>query len=172
MNGPLFSSLFDSFLCTQQKESKSEEKRCSTGQRCIRNIYLTYLSLKHFYQYHLPNSSHFINFRWDDLGKLVTTGDIIRMTKGYVNVWKNCLTLYLAKISEFQKVNEFCMVFSELPFMRYVYLYYHLKVFYVMIVAYFSWGDFLVRPISLLPSIFQIFWSEKQRKSAYSYTSL
>jgi len=54
---------------------------------------------------------------WDDLGKLVTTGDIIRMTKGYVNVWKNCLTLYLAKISEFQKVNEFCMVFSELPFM-------------------------------------------------------
>ena len=70
------------------------------------------------------NSSHFITFRWDDLGKLVTTGDIIRMTKGYVNVWKNCLTLYLAKISEFQKVNEFCMVFSELPFMRYVYLYY------------------------------------------------
>ena len=61
-----------------------------------------------------------MNFRWDDLGKLVQTGDIIRMTKGYVNVWKNCLTLYLGKSSEFQKVNEFCMVFSELPFMRYV----------------------------------------------------
>jgi len=54
---------------------------------------------------------------WDDLGKLIQTGDIIRMTKGYVNVWKNCLTLYLGKSSEFQKVNEFCMVFSELPFM-------------------------------------------------------
>ena len=67
------------------------------------------------------------------------------MTKGYVNVWKNCLTLYLAKISEFQKVNEFCMVFSELPFMRYVYLYYYLKVFYVMILTHFSWRDFLFR---------------------------
>ena len=105
------------------------------------------------------NSSHFINFRWDDLGKLVTTGDIIRMTKGYVNVWKNCLTLYLAKISEFQKVNEFCMVFSELPFMRYVCLYYYLKVFYVMIVAHFIWGGSgqKSKTISLLPSIFQIF---------------
>lgn len=40
------------------------------------------------------------------------------MTKGYVNVWKSCLTLYLGKASEFQKVNEFCMVFTELPFMR------------------------------------------------------
>merc|ERR1712020_504990 len=54
---------------------------------------------------------------WDDLGKLIQSGDIIRMTKGYVSVWKNCLTLYLGKTSEFQKVNEFCMVFSELPFM-------------------------------------------------------
>ena len=141
------------------------------------NIYLTYLSLKHVHQYHLPNSSHFINFRWDDLGKLVTTGDIIRMTKGYVNVWKNCLTLYLAKISEFQKVNEFCMVFSELPFMRYVYhLYYYLKVFYVMIVAHFSWGGFLVRILTRKVKqyhyypLIQIFWSEKQLKSAYSYT--
>lgn len=53
---------------------------------------------------------------WDGLGKLIQTGDIIRMTKGYINVWKNCLTLYLGKSSEFQKVNEFCMVFSELPF--------------------------------------------------------
>ena len=85
------------------------------------------------------------------------------MTKGYVNVWKNCLTLYLAKISEFQKVNEFCMVFSELPFMRYVYLYYHLKVSYMMIVAHFSWvffsgqnPDQKSKTISLLPSIVYI----------------
>merc|ERR1719219_2700023 len=54
---------------------------------------------------------------WDDLGKLIQTGDIIRMNKGYVNIWKSCLTLYLGKSSEFQKVNEFCMVFTELPFM-------------------------------------------------------
>ena len=126
------------------------------------------------------NSSHFINFRWDDLGKLVTTGDIIRMTKGYVNVWKNCLTLYLAKISEFQKVNEFCMVFSELPFMRYVFLYYYLKIFYIcddcssLQLGGFSGqnSDQKSKTITLLPSIFQIVWSEKQRKSAYSYTSL
>ena len=57
---------------------------------------------------------------WDDLGKLVQSGDIVRMSKGYVNVWKNCLTLYLGKNSEFQKINEFCMVFSEVPFMRYL----------------------------------------------------
>ena len=55
---------------------------------------------------------------WDNLGQLIQSGDIIRMTKGYVSVWKNCLTLYLGKSSEFQKVNEFCMVFSEAPFMR------------------------------------------------------
>ena len=55
---------------------------------------------------------------WDNLGQLIQSGDIIRMTKGYVSVWKSCLTLYLGKSSEFQKVNEFCMVFSEVPFMR------------------------------------------------------
>ena len=55
---------------------------------------------------------------WDELGKLIQTGDIIRMTKGYVNVWKSCLTLYIGKTSEFQKINEFCMAFSEMPFMR------------------------------------------------------
>ena len=68
--------------------------------------------------YCTKNQVIFMHFRWDDLGKLVQTGDIIRLSKGYVNVWKNCLTLYLGKTSEFQKVNEFCMVFSELPFMR------------------------------------------------------
>lgn len=54
---------------------------------------------------------------WDDLGKQVQSGDIIRMTKGYANVWKTCLTLYLSKTSEFIKVGEFCYIFSEVPFM-------------------------------------------------------
>ena len=57
-------------------------------------------------------------FRWDELGKQVQSGDIIRMTKGYANVWKNCLTLYVSKTSEFLKVGEFCFIFSEVPFMR------------------------------------------------------
>ena len=56
---------------------------------------------------------------WDDLGKLIQSGDIIRMTKGYCNVWKNCLTLNCSKISEFIKVGEFCFIFSEQPFLRY-----------------------------------------------------
>ena len=35
---------------------------------------------------------------WNDLGKAVQSGDIIRMTKGYANIWKGCLTLYMAKV--------------------------------------------------------------------------
>jgi len=54
---------------------------------------------------------------WDELGKQIQSGDIIRMTKGYTNVWKNCLTLYVSKTSEFIKVGEFCYIFSEVPFM-------------------------------------------------------
>jgi len=54
---------------------------------------------------------------WDELGKQVQSGDIIRMTKGYANIWKSCLTLYVSKSSEFIKVGEFCYIFNELPFM-------------------------------------------------------
>lgn len=56
--------------------------------------------------------------RWDEIGKLVNSGDVIRMTKGYANIWKNCLTLYLSKASEFVRTGDFCFVFSEVPFMR------------------------------------------------------
>ena len=55
---------------------------------------------------------------WDEPGKLITSGDIIRMTKGYTNVWKGCLTLYTGKMGDFLKVGEFCLIFSELPFLR------------------------------------------------------
>jgi hypothetical protein len=58
-------------------------------------------------------------FSWDEVGKLVNSGDIIRMSKGYANIWKNCLTLYMSKASEFFKTGEFCLVFSETPFMRF-----------------------------------------------------
>lgn len=54
---------------------------------------------------------------WDDLGKLIQSGDIIKMNKGYVNMWKNCLTLYMGKGSDFIKIGEFCLVFTEIPFM-------------------------------------------------------
>ena len=56
---------------------------------------------------------------WDDLGKIIQSGDIVKMTKGYCNVWKSCLTLNCSKISEFVKVGEFCYLFSEQPFLRF-----------------------------------------------------
>ncbi|XP_043196063.1 SOSS complex subunit B1-B-like isoform X1 [Amphibalanus amphitrite] len=54
---------------------------------------------------------------WDEPGGLLQTGDIIRVTKGYTNIWKNCLTLYVGKGGDLQRIGDFCMVFSELPFM-------------------------------------------------------
>lgn len=50
---------------------------------------------------------------WDEPGVLLQPGDIVRLTKGYLNMWRNCLTLYTAKGGELQKVGEFCMVFNE-----------------------------------------------------------
>lgn len=54
---------------------------------------------------------------WDDIGDQLQTGDICRITKGYGSIWKGCLTLYSAKSGDVHKIGEFCMVFSEVPFM-------------------------------------------------------
>ncbi|KAF5283537.1 hypothetical protein FQA39_LY17317 [Lamprigera yunnana] len=50
---------------------------------------------------------------WDEAGQLLGPGDIVRLTKGYVSNWRNCLTLYTSKGGDLQKVGEFCMVFNE-----------------------------------------------------------
>lgn len=50
---------------------------------------------------------------WDEAGQLLAPGDIVRLTKGYVSLWRNCLTLYTSKLGELQKIGEFCMVFNE-----------------------------------------------------------
>ncbi|KAJ8866162.1 hypothetical protein PR048_033686 [Dryococelus australis] len=50
---------------------------------------------------------------WDDPGQMLVPGDIVRLTKGYASVWRNCLTLYSGKTGEIQKIGEFCMVFNE-----------------------------------------------------------
>ncbi|KAJ8320772.1 hypothetical protein KUTeg_002359 [Tegillarca granosa] len=50
---------------------------------------------------------------WDETGDLLQTGDICRLTKGYANVWKGCLTLYTGKAGEIVKIGEFCMQFTE-----------------------------------------------------------
>ncbi|XP_040580055.1 SOSS complex subunit B1 [Lepeophtheirus salmonis] len=54
---------------------------------------------------------------WDLPGKLINCGDIVKLSKVYTNVWKNCLTLYIAKGGELSKVGEFCLVFKETPFL-------------------------------------------------------
>ena len=50
---------------------------------------------------------------WDEAGQLLVPGDIVRLTKGYVSLWRNCLTLYTSKCGDLQKIGEFCMVFNE-----------------------------------------------------------
>lgn len=50
---------------------------------------------------------------WDEAGQLLVPGDIVRLTKGYASLWRNCLTLYTSKSGDIQKIGEFCMVFSE-----------------------------------------------------------
>lgn len=54
---------------------------------------------------------------WDEIGDQLQTGDICRITKGYGSIWKGCLTLYSGKGGDVHKIGEFCMVFSEVPFM-------------------------------------------------------
>lgn len=50
---------------------------------------------------------------WDEAGQLLAPGDIVRLTKGYASLWRNCLTLYTSKSGDIQKIGEFCMVFNE-----------------------------------------------------------
>ncbi|ALC38821.1 CG5181 [Drosophila busckii] len=50
---------------------------------------------------------------WDEPGKLIVPGDIIRLNKGYASIWRHCLTLYSGKNGEVFKVGEYCMVFNE-----------------------------------------------------------
>lgn len=50
---------------------------------------------------------------WDEPGQLLAPGDIVRLTKGYASVWRQCLTLYSGKNGDIQKIGEFCMVINE-----------------------------------------------------------
>lgn len=51
---------------------------------------------------------------WDEPGKLIAPGDIVKLTKGYASIWRHCLTLYSGKNGEVFKVGEFCMTFNEM----------------------------------------------------------
>merc|ERR1719391_805591 len=48
-------------------------------------------------------------------GKVLQQGDIIRLTKGYTSMFKNCMTIYTTKYGEFVKIGDFCMIFTETP---------------------------------------------------------
>lgn len=50
---------------------------------------------------------------WDEPGALLQPGDIVRLTRGYANLWRAALTLYSGKSGDIQKVGEFCMLFNE-----------------------------------------------------------
>lgn len=52
---------------------------------------------------------------WDDFGTQMQGGDIIRFTKGYSQIWKNQLTLYIGRMGSIEKIGEFCMLFCEAP---------------------------------------------------------
>lgn len=50
---------------------------------------------------------------WDEPGKLLVPGDIVRLTKGYASVWRQCLTLYSGKHGDVHKIGDFCLNFNE-----------------------------------------------------------
>ena len=52
---------------------------------------------------------------WNEQGKVLQQGDIIRMTRGYTNMFKNCLTIHPIRNGEFVKIGDFCMIFTETP---------------------------------------------------------
>lgn len=50
---------------------------------------------------------------WGEPGNLLFPGDIVRLTKGYAVIWRQCLTLYSGKNGEIHKLGDFCMLFNE-----------------------------------------------------------
>jgi hypothetical protein len=50
---------------------------------------------------------------WDEPGKLLQPGDIVRMTKCYAAPWRGSLTLYSGKNGEITRMGDFMMVFNE-----------------------------------------------------------
>ena len=50
---------------------------------------------------------------WGEIGTYIQPGDICRLTKGYVSLWKGVPTLYMGKGGELVKTGEFCFIFNE-----------------------------------------------------------
>jgi len=52
---------------------------------------------------------------WNEPGKVLQSGDIIRISRAYTGMFKTCLTVHTTKQGDFFKIGEFCMVFNEVP---------------------------------------------------------
>lgn len=50
---------------------------------------------------------------WGEIGSHIQPGDICRLTKGYVSLYKCAPTLYVGKGGELVKTGEFCFIFNE-----------------------------------------------------------
>ncbi|VVC41342.1 Nucleic acid-binding, OB-fold [Cinara cedri] len=62
----------------------------------------------------VADSSASINFSvWDEAGAILFPGDIIRIHRAYAIYFRNCLTLYVGKNGEIEKIGDFIMTFSE-----------------------------------------------------------
>lgn len=62
----------------------------------------------------VADSSACINFSvWDEPGAFLYPGDIIRIHKAYSIYFRNCLTLYVGKNGEIEKIGDFIMTFNE-----------------------------------------------------------
>lgn len=62
----------------------------------------------------IADSSACINFSvWDEPGAFLYPGDIIRIHRAYSIYFRNCLTLYVGKNGEIEKIGDFIMTFNE-----------------------------------------------------------
>lgn len=52
---------------------------------------------------------------WDEIGRCINVGDILRFSLAYVTLYKDMLRLYVSKFGTVKKVSEFNMIFSETP---------------------------------------------------------
>ncbi|XP_050429512.1 SOSS complex subunit B homolog [Adelges cooleyi] len=62
----------------------------------------------------VADNSACINFSvWDEPGSYLFPGDIIRVHRAYAIYFRNCLTLYVGKNGEIEKIGDFIMTFNE-----------------------------------------------------------
>lgn len=68
----------------------------------------------HIHDFKVADKTASINATiWGEAGGLLNAGDIVRLTNSYTTLWNGCLRLCNNKYGEVQKIDEFCMLFSE-----------------------------------------------------------